>query len=294
MRKALTLIFSLAVTSLAVSMAIVSAGQRATDPLDRWLLSCISVIIVVAVHLLPALLRQRSAWVVWPVWSLCLIMALVGHAGFFTNAGQAAAEVRSTQSAPARAIAAQRQEVEQTLATIRARPVSVVAAQYARTVDEARRSALAVELAESKRAAALRDRLVTLSESQANTPITDLVTARVTAVTGVSAEVVSLLLSLLGALLVELLGMLLWREALTGQDPTPRAASLLVKEDAQRATPCVQPVELLEVQSDMLQIDRLRLAIERGECSTRVQDIRAYLSCGQAKAAELRRALVGT
>jgi hypothetical protein len=294
MRKFLAIFFSLAITFLAVSMAIVSAGQRATDPLDRWLLSCISVIIVVAVHLLPALLRQRSGWVVWPVWSLCLIMALVGHAGFFTNASQAAAEARSAQSASARAIAAQRQEIEQTLATIRARPVSVVASLYARTTDDARRSALAVELAESKRAAALRDRLVTLTESEANTPITDLVTARVTAVTGVSAEVVALSFSLLGSLLVELLGMLLWREALTGQEPTPRAASLLVKEDRQCVASGAQRVELIEARNEPSQLDRLRLAVERGECSTRVQDIRSYLSCGQAKAAELRRALITT
>ncbi len=292
MRKFLTIFFSVAITFLAVSMAIVSAGQRATEPLDRWLLSCIAVIIVVAVHLLPALLRQRSGWVVWPVWSLCLIMALVGHAGFFTNASQAAAEARSGQSASARAIAAQRQEMEQTLATIKARPLAVVASLYARTTDDSKRSALAAELAESKRAAALRDRLVTLSESQSNTLVTDLVTVRVIAVTGISAEVVSLALSLLGALLVELLGMLLWREALNGQESTPRAASLLVNGDGQCVASNAQPVELIEARTELSQLDRLRLAIERGECSTRVQDIRSYLACGQAKAAELRRALV--
>lgn len=292
MRKVLTVLFSLAITFLAVSMAIVSAGQRATDPLDRWLLSCIAMIIVLAVHLLPALLRQRSGWVVWPIWLLCLIMALVGHTGFFTNASQASAEARASQSASARAIAAQRQEMEQTLVTIKARPVSVVAAQYARTTDVARRSALAIELAESKRAAALRDRLVTLSSSEASTPITDLVTARVTAVTGVSAEGVSLSISLLGSLLVELLGMLLWREALTGQEPTLHAASLIVKEGEQCEASGAQRVELIEARNELLQLDRLRLAVERGECSTRVQDIRSYLSCGQAKAAELRRALI--
>lgn len=67
MKDIITRFFAVIVTGLAVSMAVVSAWHRAGADVDRWLLAGLSAVIVLAVHLLPALLGHLSRLVVWPV-----------------------------------------------------------------------------------------------------------------------------------------------------------------------------------------------------------------------------------
>ena len=280
MRKTITLVFAAAVTAAALAMAAASAWQRADVELDRWLLASVSCAIVAAVHLLPALLRRSL--IVWPVWMLCFLAAMYSHAGFFTSAGQGAAEVRAAASVHAKSVQERREAIKQTLTTIRARPAATVAQQLARARTPERVQALTIELEEAKRAAKLRDELVSLAQVSSITAVTDPVTARVVVVTGWSAEAVTLAVNVALAALLELLGMLLWLEALrTTKDESSSASQ---DPESVQVVPAQLPSEL----------QRLRLAVERGECAPKVSEIRQYLSCGQTRAMQLRRELLAS
>ena len=63
---------------------------------------------------------------------------------------------------------------------IKARPVAVVAGQLSRTVSPERRQVLEVELIEARRAAALRDQLVTVANQRHDRTVTEGVTDPVT------------------------------------------------------------------------------------------------------------------
>lgn len=321
MHKPLTLALAVAMTATACAMAAASAWGRAATQHAQLLLAIVSVAVVAAVHMLPALLRTHSRFVVWPVWSLCLAAALWGHAGFFASSNLAAAEAQRAQGAETRALEVRRQAVGQALDGIKARPVATVAAQLARITDPGRRAALEIELTEAKRAAGLRDELVRLAATSAATAgaAADPVTSSLSRVTGIGVDALSLAVALLLALLLEVLGMLLWMEALgcrkddkvdstPVQKATPQPVQQIVQvsvhQPASSAThPAHEDVPGL-VQTDLRQaatllpgtlsgdLARLRVAIERGECRPTLAGIRTFMRCGQGRAVELRATLL--
>lgn len=306
--RTITVLAAVAVSGLAVAMAWASAMQRATIQHDQLLLTALGVAVVLAVHLLPALLRRQHPLVLWPVWVLCLALAGFGHASWFYNASQSAAEARQAGSAAAAAVVRERAAIEQTLSTIKARPVATVAAQLARATDPERREALASELAEARRAAGLRDRLVTLSG--------DSVTRRESSgdgretagnTSGGAQESwrdvdVTLVMSVVAAVLVELLGALLWSAALRGEDdaeelahaqnaPAPTVVQQVVNVLAPVMSRPMHPVVQAAGGDVVDELDDLRAAIARGECRPTVRGIREYLGCKAETAGRLRRAL---
>lgn len=280
MKRAMLLTFAAGVTAAALAMATASAWQRAETTLDRWLLASVSCAIVLAVHLLPALLRRT--FVMWTVWTLCLAGALWSHSTFLASAWQGAAEARSATSAQARNIEERRAQIEANLAAIKARPAGQIARQLSWTKSEEQASALRIELEEAQRATRLRDDLLALTVTREVTAVTDPLLARVTAVTGVPAAAISLAVSVGQAVLVEVLGMLLWLGALVTSRPA--------RQPEQNGTNETQLVELMPaaLPSDL---ERLRAAVERGQCALRVADIRAYLKVGTKRAQALRREL---
>lgn len=282
MKRQITIFFACFVTAVALAMAASSAWARADSTHDRiWLVGS-ACAFVVAVHMLPSLARRSL--IVWPVWAFCLLAAMHGHAGFFTNAGQSAAEARAASSIQAKSIDQRRAAIEQTLASIKARPVTTVSAQLARTTNPERAEALRLELAESKRAAHLRDELVRLAPVASDTVATDPVTALLVAVTGWKPEAVTLAINVGLAALLEVLGAMLWLEAWRA----PEAVAQTTTKASQAAQESVEegPAALA---SDW---DSLTAAIGRGELSARVADIRKFLRCGQTRAMQLRRDLI--
>jgi len=263
--------FASGITSLALAIAVASAWQRAGSDLDRWLLACVSVAIVLAVHWLPGLFR-RSFWIIWPVWVICFLCAVWGHVWFFSQTGRDASEIRAASSAQMLAMREQRETLESALRFNKARSAATVASILARTTDPQLRSALEIELTESKRANEQRARLVALAAETTVTAMTDPVLSRVTAMTGISAEAFSLVMNVGLATLLEFLGMLLWREVLRGQDVSAHIPDMQVVS---------APV-----------IERLRMAVRNGECDTTVTGIRQFLACSQARAMQLRRELM--
>lgn len=301
---------AVAITSLAIALAAASAWGRAVGLHHQILLAGVSVTIVIAVHFAPALLRGMHKLVLWPFWSVCLAGAMYMHASFMTAASVDAAAERLASSPAAAARAEQRAAIEQALSSIKAKPAAQIARQLSWTTDSARIAALQIELQESQRADALRAQLVTLAAGTAAAAAgatADPVAERLASMLGVTADSVGLVVSLLFALLLEVLGMMLWCVALAGKPRADEGADLVMSQ----AAPVMQQVPQVNVQPavqsavhDVMHADshepvpppsddlsRLRAAIERGDCLPTLIGIRNFMRCGQSRASDLRRAL---
>lgn len=269
MKDIITRFFAVIVTGLAVSMAVVSAWNRAGADVDRLLLAGLSAVIVLAVHLLPALLGRLSRLVVWPVWCLCFLAALWGHIWFFANASHGAAESRAATSAKAQAIQEQRAAIGAELAANKARSAATVAGILARTKDPKARVSLEIELEQGRRANDLRARLVGLTDQEAAGAEVDPVVARVTAVTGLPIEALNTWSGVVIAMLLEVLGSLLWVAALSGQSVARQG----------------QPDD-----ADM--VERLYAALENSEISPTAEDVCKFIGgCNHDTAHRLLRGL---
>ncbi len=305
MKRAVTIALAAGVLLVALAMASASAWQRAQG-VDRVLLVAMACAVVAAVHLLPALVRSR--WV-WPLWGLCFLVAVFGHAGFLAFAGQGAAESRHAASAQVQALQAREAAIREALASINARPVSVVAAHLSRAKTPERAQALEAELTEARRAAVLRDELVTvatLAQAAATEGVTDPVTQGVARVLGVSVQAVTLVVNMTMAALVELLGAVLWVAALRSA-PARKPDGVTRESHVTNApVPVMSAVDPLASDADGVSTEGygvgvdgdplagLRAAIDRGECRATVSSIRAFLSCSQSRAMQIRRELVGS
>lgn len=268
--KLLTLLLAGTVTLTAVAMASVAAMDRGGTVIDKALLMAMSVVIVLAVHLLLAMTRRPAAWLVW---TGCLMCAIYGHLTFLTHASLRAGDVRAQHSALTVGTERQIETTREALAGIKARPIAIVAAELAQTNVRRERAALREEIAEGRRTEALRDHLVRLSGVSTTAQVsgaTDPVTARLALVTGCSESGVAIVIGMTFSILLELIGALLWYEVLRPSDEA------VTDDVTSRVT---DP------------ITALRSAIEAGKCRETVSGIRTYLNCSQARAMEMRRAL---
>jgi hypothetical protein len=254
------------VTLTAASMTAVAAADRGGTDLDKALLIAMSVVIVLTVHLLPALSKRFVSWIVW---GCCLVCAIYGHLTFLTHASLRAAESRAQQSALVMGTERQIEATKAALASIKARPMVMVAEALAVTEDKRERATLRLELAEGKRAEALREELVRLSATATQAQVTgatDPVTSRLAGVMGVTDSTVTVVVGMTFAILLELIGTLLWYEALRhnvvvgDENPDPEN-----------------------------EVTVLKAAISEGKCRETVASIRSFLQCSQARALELRR-----
>ena len=295
------------VTLTAACMAAAAAWERGGTLLDRVLLVSMSAIIVLAVHLLPALSRRR---IMWPVWMGCLLCAMYGHLTFLIHASVHAAEDRAQHSALTVGTERQIEMTRESLAQINARPVATVAAELAVTRDSRQRTALRVEIAEGRRAEALDDELVKLSGISTvarSSRETDPVTVSLAEVTGYSNGAVAVVIGMTFSVLIELVGALLWYEVLRRLDEgeaQPRNAKtadvtggvtsldetvmgFIKTEDSTIAGPSAVTTDLSG------QVAPVINAIKIGKCRPTVAGIRKYFGCSQARASELRREVVG-
>lgn len=269
------------VTFTAASMTAVAAWDRGGTLIDKALLVAMSVVIVLAVHLLPALSRRPAAWLVWVG---CLLCAIYGHFTFLTHASLRAGDNRVQQSALVVGTERQIGTAREALAEIKARPVATVAAELAQSIDKRQRAALREELIEGRRAEALRDELLRLSRASTTALIartTDPVTARLAAVTGLTDSGIAVVVGMTFSILLELIGALLWYEALRH-----------VSEDMADIKARVTEIENSVTEPITDTVTTLQEAILSGKCRGTVSSIRAFLNCSQARAMELRRELV--
>lgn len=281
-------ILAIFVTTIAAAMTAMAAWDRGGTTMDRLLLVSMAVVIVLAVHLLPALSRRPAAWMIW---AGCLLCAIYGHLTFLTHATLRAGDIRAQQSTLAVATERQIGMLQASLTQIKARPVTMVAAELSTSKSWRERAALNVEIAQGKRAEKLQDELGRLLQVYTTTQVTasaDPVTARLAAVTGVSESAITVVIGLTFSVLLELVGALLWFEAL--RRPQANVYRATVEEVTARVTPVTavtQPV----TQSITDEIATVTEAIKGGMCKGTVTGIREFLGCSQSRAMELRRVI---
>ncbi|OIR08849.1 hypothetical protein GALL_88420 [mine drainage metagenome] len=295
------------VTFTAAGMAAAAAWERGGALIDKVLLVSMSAIIVLAVHLLPALSRR---WIVWPVWMGCLLCAMYGHLTFLIHASVHAEENRAQYSALTVGTERQIEVTRESLARISARPVATVAAELAATHDSRQRAALRAEIAEGRRAEVLDDELVKLSGTSTvarGTRETDPVTVSLAEVTGYSDGAVAVVIGMTFSVLIELVGALLWYEVLRhtdrGEGQSWNANTADVTEGV--TSPVEAVTGLIKTEAPVIadtsavttelsgQVAPVINAIKVGKCRPTVAGIRKYLGCSQARASALRRELAG-
>jgi hypothetical protein len=261
---------ALFVTGTALVMAGMAGWYRGSTILDRSLLISISVAISAGSHLIPSVSKSRLAWVLW---GCCFIGALYSHLTFFSYTSLRAGDDRTAHSVQLSMAERQLGAAREALALITARPLTTVASELAVTRNWRRRNALATELSEAKRAAALRDEIVALLATARVTEISsssDPVTAGIAKVTGSNEQSIALVTAFGFSVLLEVLGTFLW---------------LQVFRINQMNYQLVDNTETDEC------IIKLKTEIAAGRIKPTVKEIRASLRCSQTKAMLVRRKL---
>lgn len=300
------------ITLTAIFMAGVAAWDRGGTLADKLLLICLSVVIVWAVHFLPALSKRPVMWLVWVV---CLLCAVYGHLTFLTHASQRAGAAQSKETVKHIGIERQIQIINESLEKIEARPVSVVADKLSKSTSKREKSALKLELGEARKAGALRDQLVVLSGVSAEAQIlesADPVVSKLAVFFGVKDTVIFVTIGLVFSILIEVIGALVWFEVLrtpikkeAGSHVNQAVTNLVVTNKTNElyfsrntvpdknshVTPVVGHVSSHVSDRDSVLIIALKEAIDLGNCKPTVTSIQEYLNIARSRAADLRRLL---
>lgn len=243
------------ITLVCVVMAAAAAFERAQAGHERWLITALASLIVLCLHLIPALVKRTGLMVT--IYVPCLLVTLYGHAHFFM-AAQAAQGAARAAAAPS-ASAVQAQALRDQIASLAARPLTAVAADLAvaqadlaranaavercqrnpagrctsaqatAQAAQARLDGVAVERDQARKADGLREQLATLAagdDSARRAAAVDPVDAELSALFGVQPRTLGLLVALLQSLLAEVLAGVLWSVALGERPQAARAATL--------------------------------------------------------------------
>jgi hypothetical protein len=263
-RPKITQYLAIFVTLTACAIAATAAWQRAGTNWERGLLVFLSVAVCVGAHLLPAITRRKLGWLLWV---LCLMATVYAHICFVTYAGQHANQLRGEMSILSTGTREQIDATRQALSAIKSRSVSVISAEIATTDNWRIRRALFDELKEARKAQSYRDDLIRLQgvamDAKTTTGI-DIVTGRIASVTGSSEASITLIISLILAVLLELFGALLWLEVL-------------------------HPSGMFEPARQSDPLKALRADVKAGKLKPTVKAIRLHLGCSQVRAMAVRK-----
>lgn len=250
MTRRIALAGAVSLSAIGVGMAAAAAVERAGTWFDGVLIVACAVAVTLAAHLLPALTRRAAGWALW---SVCVALTIYGHASFIASAQGRAGAARSLSVQPSAESAALAEQLRSTaarassavaadLAAVRSRAVSAAlqlarcerdqpgrcAARQAAVQQIAQQAqALQIEADEAQRAAAIRSQLTAAAarlDSQRAGAAADPVAAGLAALTGADASAAPVITSVLSAIVVELLGALLWAQVLSPADSQPATA----------------------------------------------------------------------
>lgn len=322
--RALPIYLAFAATVTAACLSILAGWQRGGFLAERALWVAVGVVLVVAAHLLPALIRAHG-WRVRAVgtllWIGCIAATCYGHAVFFLMAQKHAGELRAAAVPEVTAkgrglaeIARDRADAVTRLARTNARRCvercpSLLAD---RTAAAAHLEALDVEQAEAQRAEAAQDH----ARAEHDAALADPVTGAMTAF-GVPVARAELVAGLAFAAVLEAVACFAWALALRPADVTEIAVTPVTQgsNDAQvtavtpvshAVTPVVTVAPVAEVMPEpapMIQlpvaeqaddVTRVVTAVAAGELRATVIEIRKFLGCSQARAAAVRKQLEPT
>lgn len=271
MKTIIVILFAVLVSAIALGISAVGGHYRGGAPIDQALFVGFSVAFCLGGQLILGLTRLKVRWLILVI---CLLGTLFCHITFFSYASLRAADFRSQHSVQRASIERQIEVTRQALAAINARSATTIAGELSIAKGWRKRSALVIELSESKRAVILQDNLMKLVGTESVTDVTgatDLVTSYVASVTGGSTGSISLVTNVFFSIGLEVLGAFLWYVVL------------------QRRVTDIQDAQ--QVSANQSKIGELEKAVKSGMIKPTVRAIRFFLSCGQADAMEVRRTL---
>lgn len=290
-------------TLTAACLSVMAGWQRGGFLAERVLWIAVGVVLVVAAHLLPALIRSHG----WRIrilgallWIGCMAATCYGHAVFFLLAQKHAGEVRAaavtavvtTGRNPA-VIAADRANVVSRLARVTERRCNEPCPnlRIERATLAARLDAIDAEVTEAKRQEAAQDRADAARAAAVADPVTGVVTAF-----GIQSGRVDLLAGLAFAAVLEAVACFCWLLALrpvVSLEPNTGVAVTLVTEQGNAVTsePIASAPTVIDAPDD---ITRVTAEIAAGRIRATVNDIRKYLGCSQSRASEVRKQIVTT
>ncbi|WP_321953151.1 hypothetical protein [Paraburkholderia bannensis] len=329
--RTLPALLAVAATVTAACLSVMAGWQRGGLLAERVLWIAVGVVLVVAAHLLPALVRVHGRGVRAVgalLWIGCIAATCYGHAVFFLMAQKHAGELRAAAVPAVTAkgrglaeIARDRADAVTRLARTNARrcvaPCPNLIAE--RTAAAARVDALDVERDEARRAEAAQDRVAAARAAALADPVTGAMTAF-----GLPAARADLIAGLAFAGVLEAVACFAWLLALppavvtravtespvtpaqqgsnavtvTPVTPESIAAPAVVTAAPPAAAPVAQPVvpapaELLSlpVMEQRDDVTRVKDAIKAGQVRATVNEIRKFLGCSQSRAAAVRKQL---
>jgi hypothetical protein len=319
----LKIILASFLTLSACLMAAAAAFDRGGTAVDKGLLIVMSIMIVLAVHLIPAISHRPISWVIW---TGCLCCAIFGHLTFLIHANLRAGEALAQQSSLAVGTNNQIKAVREALEQVKARPLTVISAQLAQESDRRVRYALKEEMSASKKAEQLRDELVHLariSTAAKKDAAIDPVMSKLAQVSGFSQGGISVMIGLMFAILIEVLGALVWVEALRPSGHIHNDNNCVGTTKVNIVTRHVPGNVPINVTGNMpgnvsvnmprnvsgnvsanvsdMGLDKnladaivtLKAAILEGKCKVTVNGIQRFFRCGRGKAQRLNKIMKG-
>lgn len=311
--RALPASLAVAATLTATCLSIQAGLQRGGFVAERALWVAVGVVLVVAAHLLPVLVRthgRRIRIVGALLWLACVAATCYGHAVFFLMAQKHAGDLRAAAvpvvTAKGRGlaeIAHDRADAVTRLARTNARrcvePCPSLKAE--RTAAAARAEALDIELAEARRAETAQDRATAARDAALADPVTGAMTAF-----GVTAAHADLIAGLAFADVLEAVACFSWMLALrpavaaeiavTPATQGSHAAPVTPVTSTSHVvapvvTPVTEPAPVLKLsvieQTD--DVARVATAVAAGTLRPTVIAIRKFLGCSQATASAIRK-----
>lgn len=182
-------LLAVAATLTAACLSIMAGWQRGGILAERVLWIAVGVVLVVAAHLLPALVRGHGRGVRavgTALWAACFVATCIGHGVFFILAQKHAGELRAAAVPAVMAkgrglaeIARDRADAVTRLARTNARRCvePCMSLRTERTAAAARVEALDIEQREAQRAEAAQDRAAAERAAAVADPVTGALTA---------------------------------------------------------------------------------------------------------------------
>lgn len=228
-------------TVVSLSMIAVSSLERTANSVESIIMTFLAGSIALSAHLLPALTKRRvghiGGMVVTVLWIFSVLVTLYSHTVFFVSAGVHAGEVRSQQSTRVEdlkenmelaqkeindpnirsvvAISRDISTVEGRIALLRPRDCSNCKTTKSKISElESTLKSLNIEMKESQRIAALRDKTLNMNDhilSVKDNARLDPVTEKLSVIfKGMNVDAITLFLAVLSSALLETLAALFW------------------------------------------------------------------------------------
>ena len=265
-----TRIFAVAVSTTSLAMSFLAGFDRGGTHIDQAVMIANGMCACAGSQFILSISRRIVAWVIW---SICLLITLYVNATFLSYASSRAGDGHALRSVQSESLDRQMSEIRKTLDSIQARPVAIVNAELMNENGWRKRNALKIELSESQKVAELHEKMIELASAETTLKVSGAinpVTASIATVTGSNAQDMGVFLELLTSILLECMGAFLWFEI----DSSKRLRETSLADPTARSN---DPIIELEA------------AIAAGTIKATVKEIRAFLSCGQDRAMEIRK-----